>query len=121
GKKLLFMGSEFAQEAEWAESRSLDWWLLDQPDHAGLQRLVGDLNRTLRAVPALWELDAEPAGFSWIVGDDSANNVIAFERLCSEGQSLVALISFSPRPHVGYRLGQPHCGPWQELINTDAE
>jgi len=121
GKKLLFMGSEFAQEAEWAESRSLDWWLLDQPDHAGLQRLIGDLNRALRDIPALWELDFEPEGFSWIVGDDAANNVIAFERIARDGTPLVAVINFSPSPHEGYRLGLPDDGPWEELINTDAE
>lgn len=121
GKKLLFMGSEFAQEAEWAESRSLDWWLLDQPGHAGLQKLVGDLNRTLVNQPALWELDASPEGFSWIVGDDAENNVIAFERRATDGTPLVAVINFSPSPHENYRLGLPAGGKWQELINTDSE
>src|SRR5699024_10136330 len=121
GKKLLFMGSEFSQEAEWAESRSLDWWLLDQPDHAGLQRLVGDLNRTLHSDPALWERDSDPEGFAWITGDDAANNVLAFERRAADGAPLVAVVNFSPNPHENYRLGLPASGPWNELINTDSE
>ena len=80
GKKLLFMGGEFAQEREWSHERSLDWHLLERPEHRGVQSLVGDLNRVYRDEPALWELDGEPAGFAWLELNDAAANVIAFAR-----------------------------------------
>lgn len=121
GKKLLFMGSEFAQEAEWSEARSLDWWLLDQPAHAGMQRLITDLNTTLRKYPALWQADHIPEGFVWIAGDDAENNVVAFARRSLDGQPVVVVVNFSPIPHHDYRIGLPQEGYWRELLNTDAE
>ena len=88
GKQLLFMGGEFAQDAEWAESRSLDWSLLEQPDHAGVQRLVRDLNLTYRATPALYSRDSSPANFSWIEANDADSNVFSFLRFAADGGTL---------------------------------
>ena len=126
GKQLLFMGSEFGQESEWAESRELDWWLLDHPEHRGVHDLVRDLNRTYRATPALWSLDNEPAGFQWIDADDAAHNVYAFVRRGrtddgADADQLVCVANFAAVPHDGYRLGLPADGVWEEVVNTDAD
>ncbi|GAB2801259.1 1,4-alpha-glucan branching protein GlgB [Actinoallomurus bryophytorum] len=123
GKQLLFMGQEFGQGAEWAEQRSLDWWLLDEAEdnyHAGLQRLVRDLNRSYVASGALWTMDAEPEGFSWIDADDVAGNVISFLRYASDGTPLACVVNFAGVPHDDYRLGLPRTGRWREVVNTDA-
>jgi 1,4-alpha-glucan branching enzyme len=120
GKQLLFMGAEFGQESEWAESRELDWWLLDHPEHRGLQALVRDLNRTYRDTPALWALDHEPAGFGWIDADDTSRNVYSFVRRSPDAE-LVCVANFSAVPHEGYRVGLPVAGVWDEVLNTDAE
>ncbi|TDD68223.1 1,4-alpha-glucan branching protein GlgB [Jiangella aurantiaca] len=121
GKQLLFMGGEFGQESEWAESREIEWWLLDRPDHAGVRRLVTDLNRAYRAAPELWALDSDPAGFEWIDANDATGNVFSFLRHGPDGELLVCVANFNAMPHEGYRLGLPHAGPWQEVLNTDAE
>jgi 1,4-alpha-glucan branching enzyme len=121
GKQLLFMGSEFGQESEWAESRELDWWLFDHPEHRGLHGLVRDLNRTYRASPALWALDAEPAGFQWIDADDSSRSVYSFVRRDGAGEELVCVANFAAVPHEGYRVGLPAEGAWDEVLNTDAD
>jgi 1,4-alpha-glucan branching enzyme len=120
GKQLLFMGGEFGQESEWAESRELDWWLLEHSDHAGVQRLVGDLNRVYRGAPALWTQDADPAGFEWIDANDAAGNVFSFLRWGSDGSVVACVANFSAMPHEGYRLGLPLAGRWSEVVNTDA-
>jgi 1,4-alpha-glucan branching enzyme len=120
GKKLLFMGAELGQEAEWSESGSLDWWLLQYADHAGMQHLVRDLNRAYRATPALWDLDASPQGFAWIDANDSAGNVFSFVRRGSDGSSLACVSNFANVPRSAYRLGLPHPGRWTEVVNTDA-
>ncbi len=120
GKQLLFMGSEFGQPSEWSEERGLDWWILDQPVHRGLQHLVGELNRTYRATPALWEQDNTEAGFEWLDGGNSTQNVLAFIRWSSSGSPLVALFNFSGNPVGPYRVGLPFGGVWDEVINTDA-
>jgi 1,4-alpha-glucan branching enzyme len=120
GKQLLFMGQEFGQPSEWSEERGLDWWILDQPVHQGLHRLVGQLNRVYRETPALWELDNSPAGFEWLTGGDAGNNVIAFERRDAHGAPTVAVVNFSGNPVGPYRLPLPHEGVWREVINTDA-
>ncbi|MGN6782565.1 MAG: 1,4-alpha-glucan branching protein GlgB, partial [Marmoricola sp.] len=112
GKQLLFMGSEFGQESEWAEGRELDWWLLDHPEHAGVQRLVSDLNTVYADTPALWTQDNEPAGFQWLVGDDAGRNTVAFVRWGLDGEPLVAITNFAAVPHEGYRIGLPHAGEW---------
>nr|WP_216853195.1 1,4-alpha-glucan branching protein GlgB [Phytoactinopolyspora halotolerans] len=121
GKQLLFMGGEIGQETEWAESRELDWWLLDSPDHAGLKRLIADINRTYQRSPALWTQDADPRGFQWIDANDAGGNVFSFLRYGSDGSVLACIANFSPVPHELYRLGLPSSGPWDEVLNTDAE
>jgi 1,4-alpha-glucan branching enzyme len=121
GKKLLFMGGELAQEAEWSETRSLDWHLLERADHHGVQSLVRDLNRLYRDEPALWEVDFEPSGFQWLEPNDAAANVLAFARRSADGKRLVVCVcNLSPVPREGYRLGLPHAGGWRELLNTDS-
>jgi 1,4-alpha-glucan branching enzyme len=121
GKKLLFMGQEFAQGQEWSESRSLDWHLLENSDHAGIQRLVRDLNHVYRDEPALWELDFDPSGFYWVEANDAANNIVAFARRNAEGDRVVVFVAnLSPVPRTGYRLGLPKSGHWREAVNTDS-
>jgi 1,4-alpha-glucan branching enzyme len=121
GKKLLFMGSEFAQEAEWSHERSLDWHLLENREHAAMQSLVRDLNRAYRAEPALWEQDFTPEGFSWLEPNDAENSVIAFARATKKGgRILVFVANLTPVPRTNYRLGLPRPGRWRELVNSDA-
>jgi 1,4-alpha-glucan branching enzyme len=120
GKQLLFMGQEFGQPSEWSEQRGLDWWILDQPVHQGLHRLVGQLNRAYRAESALWSLDSDPSGFTWLVRGDATNNVIAFLRWSSDGTPIAVLINFSGVAVGPYRVGLPYPGTWEEVINTDA-
>jgi 1,4-alpha-glucan branching enzyme len=125
GKKLLFMGGELAQESEWNHDASLDWHLLDQPAHAGIQRLVRDLNQIYRDEPALWERDFDPAGFCWLEVGDAAANTLAFARFgcgsdAREAPALVCVENLSPVPRVGYRVGVPRGGAWREILNTDA-
>jgi len=121
GKQLLFMGGEFGQEAEWSESRSLDWWLLDHADHRGVQTLVRDLNRVYRTVPALWERDASETGFHWIDANDAMNNALSFLRLPDDGPALACVSNFADAVRPGYRIGLPAPGRWDEVVNTDAE
>jgi len=122
GKKLIFMGAEIGQEREWNHDGEIDWDLLQQSDHAGLQRLVRDLNRLYASEPALHELDADPAGFQWLVGEDAANSVFAFlRRGKGEAAPLVFVVNFTPVPRPGYRIGAPKAGVWREVLNTDAE
>lgn len=121
GKQLLFMGQEFAQASEWSESRGLDWWALDQPANQGIQDLVSSLNRIYAEDPALWELDHEPTGFSWIDGGNADANLVSFVRRDSLGNPLVAVINFSGSPHHDFALGLPKSGEWEEVLNTDAE
>jgi len=121
GKKLLFMGSELAQEREWTDERSLDWELLDDPGHAGVRDLVRDLNRIYRAEPALWDADDEPGAFTWLVIDDSDHNVVAFARRSrTGGRPVVCVANLSPVPRHSYRLGLPLGGEWEELLDTDS-
>ncbi|MES2530964.1 MAG: 1,4-alpha-glucan branching protein GlgB [Pseudomonadota bacterium] len=121
GKKLLFMGDEFAQVAEWNADRSLDWHLLEHDgSHQGMRRLVRDLNNVYRHFPALHELDCEPGGFEWLVHDDVAQSVFAFVRRARDGRFVVAVCNFTPIPRKGYRLGVPAEGEYRELLNTDA-
>lgn len=120
GKKLLFMGSEFAQWSEFAHDATPHWDLLDAPAHRGVQRLVRDLNRAYAAEPALHALDCHAAGFSWLIGDDRDNSVFAFARRDDAGRLVVAVCNFTPVPRSGYRLGLPAPGQWRELMNTDA-
>jgi 1,4-alpha-glucan branching enzyme len=121
GKKLLFMGGEIAQWREWNHDRSLDWHLLDQPHHAGLQRMLRDLNRLYQDLPALHALDCDPAGFRWVVLDDNANSVFAFLRLGPDGTAPALVVcNMTPVTRSGYRLGLPSAGAWREVFNSDA-
>ncbi|MGL4438220.1 MAG: alpha amylase C-terminal domain-containing protein, partial [Bosea sp. (in: a-proteobacteria)] len=121
GKKLLFMGQEFAQRAEWNHDAALDWHLNDTPAHRGVQLLVRDLNHIYRDNPALHRLDCEAEGFRWIVSDDAEQSVLAWLRFSGDGAPTVAVISnFTPVPRPDYRIGLPHAGRWREILNTDA-
>jgi 1,4-alpha-glucan branching enzyme len=120
GKKLLFMGSEFAQSNEWSSERSLDWWLLQFPEHAGILKTVTDLNRVYRETPALWAHDDDPSGFEWIDANDSGGNAFSWIRRDDEGGVVAVVANLSPVPREGYRLGLPSAGRWVELLNTDA-
>ena len=122
GKKLLFMGGEFAQEREWNHDESLDWHLLSDPAHQGIQMLIRDLNRLYREWPALHVHDGAPEGFEWLVVNDSDNSVIAFLRRGRPGdRPVLVACNFTPVPRVGYRIGVPATGWWRELLNTDSE
>jgi 1,4-alpha-glucan branching enzyme len=121
GKKLLFMGGEFAQEREWDHDRDLDWGLIDAAPHAGVQRLVRDLNRLYVGEPALHRRDSEGNGFAWAVGDDRANSVFAFLRFAAEQQPILVVSNMTPVPRHGYRIGVPHGGSWREILNTDSD
>ena len=120
GKKLLFMGGEFGQWAEWSHEYGLDWWLLDNVDHRGIQNCVADLNRVYRAYSALWARDHEPGGFQWIRGDAADDNVLAWLRWDDRGQPLASVTNFSPVPRYDWPLGLPISGRWIEVLNTDA-
>ncbi|MCU1469025.1 MAG: 1,4-alpha-glucan branching enzyme [Glaciihabitans sp.] len=120
GKQLVFMGGEFGQGGEWAEGRSLDWWLLDDDQHAGTQKLVRDLNRAYREAPALWTGDDDPQGFQWIDANDAVGNVLSFLRYGSDGSVLACVVNFAGMPHEDYRIGLPFAGAWREVVNTDA-
>jgi 1,4-alpha-glucan branching enzyme len=122
GKKLLFMGGELGQEQEWRSDGSIDWHLLERPEHAGIQELVRDLNRQYRAEPALWEVDFEPEGFRWLEANDADANVVAFARFAAGGARVVVCVcNFSPVPRLAYRVGLPQGGVWREVVNTDDE
>jgi 1,4-alpha-glucan branching enzyme len=121
GKKLLFMGQEFGQAAEWDHDGSLDWACLDDPAHAGVKRLVADLNALYRQAPALHAKDCEADGFRWIEADDTERSVYAWLRFGRDGDAPVAVVcNFSDREHRDYRVGLPHGGRWREALNTDA-
>ena len=119
GKKLLFMGCDFAQSEEWSESRSLDWHLTEYAEHAGVQRAVASLNALYRSTPALWQKDTSPEGFTWIKNNDGAGNTLAFTRWSDNGTPLVSITNFSPVPHEHYSLHLPLAGSWNELFNSD--
>jgi 1,4-alpha-glucan branching enzyme len=122
GKKLLFMGGEFAQEREWNHDRSLDWHLLANPLHKGVQTLIRDLNRAYREIGALHQRDCEVGGFDWVVADDDMQSVIAFLRFGHDTDRPVLVVcNFTPVPRHGYRIGVPLPGFWREAINTDAQ
>jgi 1,4-alpha-glucan branching enzyme len=121
GKKLLFMGCELAMETEWNHDVALPWHLLDQGKHAGIQRLVANLNWLYAAEPALHMCDCEPDGFQWIVGDDAHNSVFSFARWDRDGKPVVAVFNLTPEPRHDYRMGMPAAGRWRELLNTDGE
>ncbi|MDN3921954.1 1,4-alpha-glucan branching protein GlgB [Roseateles violae] len=121
GKKLLFMGQEFAQVSEWNHDTQLPWDLLDDPRHAGVQRLVKDLNRLYREQPALHRLDCEAAGFEWRVADDAEQSVLAWLRKDGQGGQVLVISNFTPVPRSGYRIPVPAgVKSWHEVLNTDS-
>jgi 1,4-alpha-glucan branching enzyme len=131
GKKLMFMGGEFGQWREWNADASLDWHLLTEganaPRHAGLQRLVRDLNLVYRHYPALHRLDVSAEGFEWIRHNDADHSVFAFQRRCDanpddverDGSVVIVASNFTPMPRLGWRIGVPRRGAWREIVNTD--
>jgi 1,4-alpha-glucan branching enzyme len=120
GKKLLFMGCEFGQSAEWNHDTSLDWHLLQYPEHSGLQRLVRDLNQLYKASPALYSQDFVGEGFEWIDHNDNTRSLLSFVRKGAGGQHMLVLCNFAPTVHQGLRLGVPLPGRWVEKLNTDS-
>jgi 1,4-alpha-glucan branching enzyme len=120
GKKLLFMGGEFAQWNEWNHDTSLDWHLLDDISHRQIQLLVGELNRLYRDEPALHERDCEPAGFNWLAVDDAERSVLVYERIAKNDQRIICAFNFTPIPRFNYRVGVQRDGLWSEILNTDA-
>jgi 1,4-alpha-glucan branching enzyme len=121
GKKLMFMGGEFGQEREWNHDRSLDWHLLEQTRHAGLQAMVRDLNKAYRDITALHELDCDPAGFEWIVTDDADRNVFAWIRKGNAPRArCLVVLNFSPNVYHDYRVRVPFPGHWREIVNSDS-
>jgi 1,4-alpha-glucan branching enzyme len=121
GKKLLFMGNEFGQEREWSHEHSLDWHLLDDSNHKGVQFLLRDLNRAYRELRPLHELDCEPQGFEWVVVDDADQSVLAFLRRARNDRDVALVIcNFTPVPRHEYRVGVPLPGTWRECVNTDS-
>jgi len=121
GKKLNFMGNEFAQGREWAESHSLDWYLLDNHWHQGVKRLMQDLSHLYRDIPALYELDFTPDGFAWIDCHDADQSIISYQRRAIDGSYVVVALNFTPVTRSGYRIGVPQAGHYKELLNSDAE
>jgi 1,4-alpha-glucan branching enzyme len=120
GKKLLFMGQEFAQRNEWNESRPLDWYLLDYAAHRGVRSVIKDLNGLYRSRKALHARDCEPEGFSWLIADDRANSVFAWVRSAPGEAPIVVVTNFTPVPRGDYRVPMPIAGTWREIMNTDA-
>jgi 1,4-alpha-glucan branching enzyme len=121
GKKLMFMGCEFAQAREWNHDSSLDWHLLGDPAHAGVQRLVADLNALQRSLPALHQRDFSADGFEWIDHHDNARSVLAFVRHGeAPAHPVLVLCNFTPTVHHGLRIGVPRQGQWVERLNTDS-
>jgi 1,4-alpha-glucan branching enzyme len=122
GKKLLFMGQEFGQMREWSEDLPLDWELTEFPLHAGLSRLLRDLNRLYRGTRSLYARDCEPEGFEWLVVDDKDNSVFAWLRRGEVDDPPVAVIvNFTPMPRPNYRISLPAPGRWREILNTDSQ
>jgi 1,4-alpha-glucan branching enzyme len=121
GKKLLFMGAELAQVREWNHDGAIDWDLLEYPLHAGVKKLLSDLNRLYAEHPSLHQLDTEPAGFEWLDANDSEQSVLSFIRHAKEGDHpVIALFNFTPVVRHNYRVGAPLSGWWDEIFNSDA-
>ena len=119
GKKLLFMGSEFAQNDEWSASDGLQWYLTEFDEHKGVQKVISDINHKYKATEALWQRDNFPEGFQWLVGDDGAANVIAYARWSDSGKPLISFTNWSAVPHEHYKMYIPKPGKYREVLNTD--
>ena len=119
GKKLLFMGCEFAQNDEWNSTDGLQWHLTQYDEHKGVQSVIADINHKYKLTPALWQRDNSPEGFQWLVGDDGAANIIAYVRWSDDGSPLISVTNWSPVPHEHYRMYFPKSGTYKEVLNTD--
>nr|MCU0492727.1 1,4-alpha-glucan branching protein GlgB [Chloroflexaceae bacterium] len=120
-KKLLFMGGEFAQVSEWNHDTSLEWHVLQYPNHAGVQRCMADLNRVYRDEPALHEWDCDPAGFEWVDANDADTSTYSFLRKSSSGDMILYVCNCTPVVRENFRVGVPHGGYWREIFNSDAQ
>jgi len=120
GKKLLFMGGEFAQRREWTHDGELEWWVNERPEHAGVRRWIRDLNQVYRAESALHAVDFSSEGFEWIDADNAAMSITAFVRKSPDGDCLLIVTNFTPVPRSNFLLGVPQRGRWRELLNSDA-
>ena len=120
GKKLLFMGSEFAQSGEWDHENELDWGILEDPGHRGIQSFVRELNALYQGEPAMHLLDHDEDGFEWIVGDDTENSVYVFLRKAPQHRPVLAFANFSAEPQQTYRVGVPQGGTWIPILQSDA-
>jgi len=120
GKKLNFMGNEFAQEREWSVNQELDWKLLEQQRHGGVQAALRDLNHCYKNTPALHQLDFSSEGFSWIDCQDADQSVISYVRRASDGTSIFVVLNFTPILRIGYRIGVPVEGIYREIFNSDS-
>jgi len=120
GTKLLFMGAEFGQGTEWNFERSLDWYVLEYPNHRGIQEVVKALNKLYKSEPALYEKAFESTGFEWIDGGNSADSILIYTRKGHDPKNdLVIVLNMTPNPHHGYRVGVPAAGSWKEIFNSD--
>jgi 1,4-alpha-glucan branching enzyme len=119
GKKLLFMGCEFAQGTEWSVNRDLDWYVLDYAHHSGVQTLVKDLNELYTSHPALYHYDFDQHGFEWIDCHDVQQSIISYRRK-SDDEDLIVILNFTPVPRKGYRIGVPKPGTYYEIFNSDS-
>jgi 1,4-alpha-glucan branching enzyme len=121
GKQLLFMGGEFAQLREWNEDDSLDWHLIEEPSHGGVQKLVRTLNQLYKRREPMWEADGEPSGFQWIDADNASENIVSFRRISPKtGREVVVVGNFSPLARENHQLGLPRAGTYRLVLNTDA-
>ncbi|SFE80352.1 1,4-alpha-glucan branching protein GlgB [Nitrosomonas sp. Nm166] len=120
GKKLNFMGNEFAQQQEWRVNHELDWSLLQQERHAGVQAILRDLNRCYKSISALYQLDFSAEGFSWIDCEDIDQSVISYMRRAKDGTFVLVILNFTPVPRIGYRMGVPVGGVYREIFNSDS-
>ena len=121
GKKLMFMGSELGQKAEWDHDRGLDWHLLENEKNRCLKKWIADLNRLYVNEPSLYQLDFSPQGFAWINSQDADNSIIVFMRYSRENKSLLAAFNFTPVPRYDYKINVPQAGTWEEVMNSDSE
>jgi 1,4-alpha-glucan branching enzyme len=120
GKKLLFMGGEFAQRREWTHEGELEWWVAEYPEHAGVQRWVRDLNRVYRDEASLHQIDFSPEGFEWIDAGNASMSILAFVRKSRHGPPVLVVTNFTPVPHSNFLVGIPQRGLWREVLNSDA-
>jgi len=116
---LSFMGNEFAQFIEWRDYEELEWFLLQNATHAGVQAFIRELNHVYRAEKALWEIDNSWDGFDWIDADNNEQGILSFVRKAKDGSAVLCVLNFRPESHESFRLGVPLAGAWQEILSSD--